>query len=128
MTDAPLDLPAKHTVLRSFAGHLDADPDAVFAVLARLLVPGDEAGGHFLADPGWRLVVVQGDWWYRGEYRVLPEDGGGSRIEYEIINVAQKAHWAGALTGRGVMNAAPAAFRRLLDDVADAIDGLPPTG
>lgn len=129
MTDAPLDLPAKHTVLRSFAGHLDADPDAVFPVLASLLVPGDEAGGHFLADPGRRLVVVQGDWWYRGEYRVLPDDAdaadlgaaAGSRIEYEIINVAQRAHWAGALTGRGVVDAAPAAFRRLLDDVADAL-------
>jgi hypothetical protein len=125
MTDAPLDLPAKHTVLRSFAGHLDADPDAVFPVLASLLVPGDEAGGHFLADPDRRLIVVQGDWWYRGEYRVLPdeaaEDAAGSRIEYEIINVAQRAHWAGALTGRGVVNAAPAAFRRLLDDVADAL-------
>jgi hypothetical protein len=127
MTDAPLDLPAKHTVLRSFAGHLDADPGAVFTVLSRLLRPGDEAGGHFLADPGWRLIVVQGDWWYRGEYRVLAEDGssdgggaaGGSRIEYEIINVAQRMHWAGAITGRGVVSAAPAAFRRLLDNIAD---------
>jgi hypothetical protein len=124
MTDAPLDLPAKHTVLRSFAGHLDADPDGVFEVLARLLMPGDEAGGHFLADPGRRLVVVQGDWWYRGEYRVLSGDdsagdgnNAGSRIEYEIINVAQKAHWAGTLTGRGVVRGAPAAFQRLLGDV-----------
>lgn len=116
MTDAGLDLPPRHTVLRSFAGHLEAAPDAVYTLLAEQLAPGDETGGHFLADPVRRLVVVQGDWWYRGEYRVLPEDGG-SRIEHEIINVAQVAHWAGALTGRFVVDAAPAAFRRLLDDL-----------
>ncbi|MCU1442505.1 MAG: hypothetical protein JWQ59_655 [Cryobacterium sp.] len=117
MKDAELDLPAKRTVLRSFAGHLDAPPDAVYPLLARELAPGDETGGHFLADPGRRLVVVQGDWWYRGEYRVLPEDGG-SRIEHEIYNVAQVAHWAGALTGRSVVRRAAAAFQRVLSDIA----------
>lgn len=113
MTDAGLDLPAKHTVLSSLVGHLEAAPDAVYARLADWLAPGDEAGGHFLADPNRRVVVVQGDWWYRGEYRVLPE-GGGTRIEYEIINVAQFAPWAVFLTARSVVEAAPAAFQRLI--------------
>lgn len=116
MMVAPLHLPPKHTVLRSFAGHLEAAPDDVYAALAKHLAPGDETGEHFLADPRTRLIVVEGDWWYRGEYRVMPEDGG-SRIEHEVINVAQVAHWAGALTGRSVVAGAPAAFQRLLSDV-----------
>lgn len=113
---APLDPPPKHTVLRSFAGHLDSSPDDVYALLAKHLRPGDETGEHFLADPIGRLVVVEGDWWYRGEYRVLPEDGG-SRIEHEVINVAQVAHWAGAITGRSVVAGAGSAFQRLLSDL-----------
>jgi hypothetical protein len=120
MTDAPLGLPTTHTVLRSFAGHLEAGPDAAYARLADWLAPGDETGDHFLADRARRLVVVQGNWWYRGEYRVLPE-GTGSRVAYEIINVAQFAHWAGAWTARSAIRAAPAAFQRLLTELeADA--------
>lgn len=120
MDQNPLDLPAKHTVLLSFAGHLEADPAAVYAVLAEQLAPGDETGGHFLADPEDRFIVVQGDWWYRGEYRVLPDEDG-SRVEHEILNVAQFAHWAGAWAGRSVVAAAPAAFQRLLTDVDEAL-------
>jgi hypothetical protein len=120
MTDASLDLPRKHTVLRSFAGHLDAAPDDVYASLERQLRPGDETGGHFLADPERRLVIVEGDWWYRGEYRVLPEDGG-SRVEHEVINVAQVAHWAGAITGRSVVAGAASAFQRLLSGLDDEL-------
>jgi hypothetical protein len=116
MMVAPLDPPPKHTVLRSFAGHLEAAPEAVYTLLAKQLAPGDETGEHFLADPASRLVVVEGDWWYRGEYRVLPEDGG-SRIEHEILNIAPVAHWAGALTGRSVVARAGSAFRRLLSDL-----------
>ncbi|GAA3892954.1 hypothetical protein GCM10022381_38300 [Leifsonia kafniensis] len=126
MTHAPLDLPAKHTVLRSFAGHLEAQPDDVFAVLLEKLAAGDENGEHFLADPAERFIVVQGDWWYRGEYRVLPEeDGGGTRLEHEILNVAQIAHWAGAITGRSVVAAAPAAFGRLLTEIDAELGGYP---
>jgi hypothetical protein len=124
MTDAPLDQPARHTVLRSFAGHLEAGPDAVYARLVAWLAPGDETGGHFLADPARRLVVVQGDWWYRGEYRVLPE-GTGSRVEHEIINVAQFAHWAGAWTAGSVVRAAPAAFQRLLTELETELGAEP---
>ncbi|GAB3123480.1 hypothetical protein [Glaciibacter psychrotolerans] len=121
MTVNPLDLPAKHTVLLSFAGHLEGAPDDVYAALAKRLASGDERGDHFLADPAERFIVVQGDWWYRGEYRVLPE-GDASRIEYEIVNVAQIAHWAGALAGGSVVRAAPGAFQRLLTDVEATLD------
>lgn len=121
MTDAPADLPARHTVLRSLVAHLDADPDAVFALLADRLATGDETGGHYLADKALRLVVVQGDWWYRGEYRVLPERDG-SLVEHEIINVARFAHWAGAWAARSVVAAAPAAFQRLLADLSAELE------
>jgi hypothetical protein len=121
-----LDLPAKHTVLRSFAGHLEAEPDAVFDVLLEKLAAGDENGEHVLADPRERFIVVQGDWWYRGEYRVLPEeDEPGTRLEHEIFNVAQIAHWAGALTGRSVVAQAPAAFGRLLTEIDAKLSGEP---
>ena len=129
MTNAPLDLPAKHTVLRSFAGHLEAQPTAVYAVLVEKLAAGDESGGHFLADPAERFIVVQGDWWYRGEYRVLAEeDGEGTRLEHEILNVAQIAHWAGAITGRSVVAGAPAAFGRLLTEIDAELGGYSAAG
>ena len=155
MTDHHFDLPAKHTVLRSFAGHLDASPDDVYPLLVARLIPGDEAGGHMLTDPDARLVIVEGDWWYRAEYRVRPEqtaqgadtgagadagadadagegvgaasepaateDRGGSVVEFEIINVAQKAHWAGAITARSVVQNAPAAFGRLLTELDEQL-------
>lgn len=122
MTDQQLNLPERHTVLCSLVGHLDADPEAVYERLAGLLAPGDETGGHFLADPARRLIVVQGDWWYRGEYRVRP-DGAGSTVEHEIFNVARIAHWAGALTGRSVVRGAPAAFGRLVNQLQDELSG-----
>lgn len=133
MTDHHFDLPAKHTVLRSFAGHLDASPDDVYAFLVARLIPGDEAGGHMLTDPDARLVIVEGDWWYRAEYRVRPErepesesesshSRSGSVVEFEIINVAQTAHWAGALTARSVVRNAPAAFGRLLTELDEQLN------
>ncbi len=121
MRDAALDLPAKHAVLRSFAGYLEAAPGGVYARLTDWLEHGDETGSHILADPAQRLVVVQGDWWYRGEYRVVA-DGDGSRVEYEIINVAQFAPWAVALTARSVVDAAPVAFQRMLTVLGGAYD------
>jgi len=121
MTDAQPNSPIRRSVLRSFAGHLDADPDAAFARLAAELAAGDEAAGHVQADPARRLVVVEGDWWYRGEYRVLPEDSG-ALVQYEIINVAQVARWAARWTARPVLSAAPGAFGRLLTTIQAAVD------
>ena len=113
---APLDRPSRGTPLRSFAGTVSGAPDAVFAEVLRRVAPGSPEGGHLSSDPVRRLVVVQGGWWYRGEWRVIP-DGTGSRIEYEIVNVAQPAHWAGPLTGRRELRAAPAAFSALLREL-----------
>ena len=107
--------PPKHTELRAYAGVVSGSPDAVFASLRARLEGGD---GHFAADPATRRFVQQGDWWYRGEYRVLP-DGAGSRVEYEIVNVAQTAHVLAPLTGRDVLRASPTAFAKLLGELED---------
>ncbi|MBC7442634.1 MAG: hypothetical protein H7311_08960 [Ramlibacter sp.] len=114
MTDAPPALPERHTVLRSFAGHLEAGPDVVFRRLRAALTPGDEVGGALYADTDQRLIVLRRGWWYRGEYRVLPEDETGSLVQYEIINVAQAMPWAGAWAAASVLRAAPRAFQALL--------------
>ena len=124
MTDQEISFepPKRHTVLRSFAGHLEAPPETVFVRLLAALMPAPSEGAaaigrHFRADPAERLIVVQGDWWYRGEYRVLAEDEG-SLVQYEIVNVAQAFHAAGALTARSTLRAAPRAFQDLLTTVA----------
>jgi hypothetical protein len=107
--------PQKHTELRAYAGTIAGAPDEVFGSLRARLEGGP---GHFAADPASRRIVQQGDWWYRGEYRVLPE-GSGSRVEYEIVNVAQTAHLLAPLTGREVLRASASAFAQLLGELED---------
>jgi hypothetical protein len=117
---ALLERPERGTLLRSYAGSVPADPDRVFAALVPRLSPPTPEGGSFAHDPVTRELVVQGGWWYRGEWRVLP-DPDGSRIEYEIVNVAQPAHWLGPITGRRELKAAPSAFARLLGELHDEL-------
>lgn len=107
--------PPKHAELRAYAGTVTGAPDDIFASLRARLEGGE---GHFAADPPTRRIVQQGDWWYRGEYRVLPE-GTGSRVEYEIVNVAQTAHLLAPLPGREVLRASSAAFARLLGELEE---------
>ncbi|TFC42489.1 hypothetical protein E3T26_10200 [Cryobacterium sp. TMT1-21] len=114
MTDAPPDLPERHTVLRSFAGHLEAGPDVVFRRLAAALAPRGEAGGTLYTDAERRLIVLRRGWWYRGEYQVRPEDETGSLVQYEIVNVAQPLPWAATWAAASVLRAAPRAFQALL--------------
>lgn len=113
MTDAPLTPPERHTILRSFAGHLDLAPEVVYPRLVRALQPPLGDGGRFLADRPRRFVVVQSGWWYRGEYRVI-EEAAGSLVQYEIINVARAPHWAGAVAARSMLQHAPRTFQALL--------------
>ena len=113
---APLERPARGTVLRTYAGTVPASPDSVFEdVLARVR-PTSPEGGSLSTDPVRRLIVVQGGWWYRGEYRVSA-DPGGSRLELTIVNVATPAHWMGPITGRSVLRASPAAFEQLIAEL-----------
>ncbi|PPL20132.1 hypothetical protein [Microterricola pindariensis] len=125
----PTGRPPRHTVLRSFAGHLDAAPDAVFSAIQQKM----RAAPGVTVDAAGHEIVQQGGWWYRGEYRVMaePADAGtdagteagadaaapGTRLEYEIVNVAQSWHWAGPIAGRRVLAEAPYGFHALLSEI-----------
>jgi hypothetical protein len=112
MPEAPRHRPQQHTVLLAFQGHVKARPASVFDALVERLRPAG-AHGYFTADPVSSLIIVQGDWWYRAELRVVPDDTG-SQVEETIVNVAQRAHWAGRIAGRRVLGGAPAAFEQLM--------------
>jgi hypothetical protein len=121
MQEAPLDRPAKNTTLLALAGIVHADADTTFAALADLVTPQEGQVTFFLRDDATRTLVLQGGWWYRGEYRVLPDEEG-SRVEHELVNVAQTAHWAGPITGRSVVADTPALFHRLLTELAARVE------
>jgi hypothetical protein len=111
----------KCTVLRSYAGEIHADAADVYAAIKRRLTPPDPDVSSFTVDDAQRLLIVQGGWWYRGEYRVLPSDGG-SRIEHELVNVAQGAHWAAPLVGRKSISQSAHVFGRLLTELAAELE------
>ena len=113
MPEAPRQRPQNYTLLHSFSGHIKARPKPVFDALVRRLDPGPSGSSHFTADDRSYLVITQGDWWYRGEYRVGPDDHG-SHVEHVMLNVAQRAGRLGAWTGRREIAKAPAEFERLL--------------
>jgi hypothetical protein len=113
MPEAPRERPGNHTLLRSFAGHVRARPKAVFEALDRRFRPTEATESLYTADSAAFLIIAQGGWWYRGEYRIVPDERG-SNIEHYIVNVAQAAHWLGPITGRKVLKQAPTAFERLL--------------
>ncbi len=100
-------------MLHTFSGHVKARPLDVFDAIARRLEPAPGSGGSFLADARSYLVISQGGWWYRGEYRVVPDDHG-SHVDHVMLNVSQRAHRLGALTGRKAIARAPAEFAKLL--------------
>jgi len=120
MNTAPLERPTKATILRSYASTIEADPDAVFAALAPI-VEATAGEGFFVTDPGTRRAIAQGGWWYRAEYRVLVDDAG-SRIEHELVNVAERFHWAGPIAGRAAVADSANAFQRVLSQVVDALE------
>jgi hypothetical protein len=113
MPEAPRERPENYTLLHSFSGHVKARPRDVFEAIAHRLDPGAGSGSYFTVDPRAYRVIVQGGWWYRGEYRVVPDDYG-SHVEHVILNVASRGHKLGAWTGRKVIADAPVEFAKLL--------------
>ena len=98
-------------VLRELHGRVAADADRAFAALVRRIQPQ-------AVDTAVRRAVVQGGYWYRGEY-VVAAEGSGSTVHYTIVNVAPPPKLLGVLTGRGEVRAAPANFRSLLRSIGD---------
>lgn len=116
MPEAPRLRPEHAEVLHDFRAHLRARPRAVFDAIAARMDPGPDAASMFTADPSAWLVISQGGWWYRAEYRVVPDETG-SNLEFTLLNVAETAHRLGRFTGRKVVEAAPAAFDRLVAEL-----------
>ncbi|GAA1950607.1 hypothetical protein GCM10009754_19110 [Amycolatopsis minnesotensis] len=46
------------------------------------------------------IVACQGGWWYRGEYEVAGEPGGGARVTHRVYNVAEWFRWGVPLANR----------------------------
>ena len=113
MTDAPRRRPAKHSVLHSFSAPIKAAPRAVFEALDARLSPDAPAGFAYLSDPQGFLIIVQGGWWYRAEYRVIPDDRG-TIIEHVVLNVAQVGDRLALAAGRRAIQTAPLAFHELV--------------
>jgi len=113
---APRRRPDGARLLGSFGGHIAARPRAVFEALDARLRPAEPGRGLYLADASAFLVVAQGGWWYRGEYRVVPDERG-SNLEHRIFTVARTAPRIARLTGRRAIAAAPAEFQRLLREL-----------
>ena len=70
---------------------VSASPDSVLAQV--IDVVRGAGGGRIEVDRDRRLVAVQGDWWYRGEYQVDPA-GDGARLTHRVRNVARRGRWA----------------------------------
>lgn len=113
MPEAPRARPAGTVVLHSLRGHVRARPAAAFDALDARFRPSGASHSRYLSDPVAFLIVEQGGWWYRGEYRVVPDDRG-SNVEYVMLNVATTARWLGPFTGRRVIRGAPAQFDTMM--------------
>lgn len=121
MAEAPRERPDGSVVLARFDAHVAARPRPVFEAIARILNPGDDAHSDFLADPGRSLVVAQGGWWYRAEYRVVPDDDG-SHVEHCLINTSGRATRFGKPVGHKQLAAAPAEFDTLITRLREELE------
>jgi hypothetical protein len=121
MPTAPRERPPVATVLGEYSAFISDDANTVFDALARRVKSASPPASSILIDKAQRLVVLQGEWWYRGEWRVTVE-AAGSDMEYTIVNVAQRARWAGRLTARGVLKKAPSDFLALASAVRDELE------
>lgn len=121
MPVAPRNRPVKNTVLHTFTARIDAAPVDVFLALRARLDPGSTTATAYLADPEELLVVTQGSWWYRAEYRVVPEPAGAT-VEHVVISVAQRGERAARVAGRRVIQDAPLAFHDLVRSLRSSLE------
>jgi len=97
----------------SYRAHLRARPAVVFDALDARMRPAENSDVSYTADSAAFFIVVQGGWWYRGEYRVVPDETG-SNVEHVIVNVAPRARGLSRLVSRGALASAPAEFDALI--------------
>lgn len=113
MLEAQRRRPENYVILRSFRSHLRARPAVVFEALDARLRPNQDSGFLYTTDAAAFLVITQSGWWYRGEYRVVPDETG-SNVEHSIMNVARRARTLSRIPARRVLATAPADFERLI--------------
>ena len=99
-------------MLHSLAGHVRARPKAVFDALDARFRPDPGSETLYFADSTAFLIVEQAGRWYRGEYRIVP-DQHGSHIEHTMLNLTPDKR-LGRLTARRIVADAPAQFERLV--------------
>src|SRR5690606_28761975 len=121
MTEAPRERPEGAVVLIRLEAHLAARPRPVFEAIVRRLNPGGGAHSDFLADPVRSLVVAQGGWWYRAEYRVVPDDKG-SHVEHFLVNTSGRQTRFGKPVGHRHTAEAPAEFGRLIARLREELE------
>jgi hypothetical protein len=102
-------------VVHSLSAHVKARPKPVFEALDRRFRPAESSVSLYTADPAAFLIIAQGGWWYRGEYRVVPDEYG-SNVEHRMLNIARQ-HRLGRFAGRKVIEEAPARFERLVKEL-----------
>ncbi|WP_425825447.1 hypothetical protein [Streptomyces fractus] len=118
---APPERPERHTVLLELKAEVAASPPDVFDHLVRRIAP-DDGHTHFAVYRDQLLAVMQGDWWYRGEFRVAPAPEG-ALVSYAIVNVAQKKRRLGTWIARKTVAEAPESFARHLKQVKEDLRG-----
>ncbi len=121
MPEAPRRRPERHTVVGSFRSHLRARPAVVFDALEARIRPTEGAGVFYTADPVAFFIVLQGGWWYRGEYRIVPDETG-SNVEYTIVNVALHARVLSRLVSRRVLAQAPKVFTAVVERLSREVE------
>jgi hypothetical protein len=121
MAEATHERPPVATLVRSFADFVSADEDVVFEALVKRLSSDVSEASFSLVDPQGRLIVVQGNWWLRGEWRVS-RDPAGSDIEYDIVNAAARGRWFGRMTGGRALKDASRQFTEIIESVRTEVE------
>ncbi|MGV8884163.1 MAG: hypothetical protein ACOH1T_01060 [Microbacteriaceae bacterium] len=116
MIVTPLTRPSRARLLRSYAGRLDAHPDAVFAVLVDYLVARND-GVRVAVDTAERFAVTHSRLSQRAEYRVLMDDEAGSRIEHELFAIPTPTSWLSLFSRRAVIADSANEFRTVLESL-----------
>lgn len=121
MAEALRERPEGSIVLLRLGAHIEARPKPVLEAIERILDPGEGAHSDFLADHKRSLIVAQGGWWYRAEYRVVPDDKG-SHVEHVLVNTSGRETRFGKPVGRKQVAAAPAEFERLVTRLREELE------
>lgn len=112
--------------LAEVAGTVDAPSDTVAHALRDAVVATLRERGHDGArvEGTGNVLIVQGGWWYRGEYEYVPLSSTRTRVTHRVYNVATRLRWGVPLANRlfiGLHASTKHAFAGLLERMANDI-------